>query len=213
SHDPSLRTTVELADGRSFTGVDIQRAYLDSARAFVAQTYGDDVDADTADVLATWTEVLDKLADDPMKLADTLDWPAKLRLLEGFRSRDGLTWGAPRLALVDLQYADVRMDRGLYNRLVSRGAMKRLVTDEAVRSAMTDPPEDTRAYFRGRCVSKYPDKLAAASWDSVIFDVGRESLVRIPTMDPLRGTKAHVGALLDAAADAGELVDALTART
>lgn len=212
SHDPTLKTTVKLADGRSFTGVDIQRAYLDAAQAFVAQTYGDDVDSDTVDVLATWTDVLDKLADDPMRLADTLDWPAKLRLLEGFRSRDGLAWGAPRLALVDLQYADVRMDRGLYNRLASRGAMKRLLTDEAIRLAMTTPPEDTRAYFRGRCVSKYPDRLAAASWDSVIFDVGRESLVRIPTMDPLRGTKAHVGALLDACADAGELVDALTKR-
>src|SRR6195952_2622404 len=212
SHDPTLRTTVKLGDGRSYTGVDIQRAYLDAARAFVAQTYGDDVDPDTADVLATWTDVLDTLADDPMRLADTLDWPAKLRLLEGFRSRDGLNWAAPRLALVDLQYADVRMDRGLYNRLVSRGAMKRLLTDDAIRLAMTTPPEDTRAYFRGRCVSKYPDRLAAAAWDSVIFDVGRESLGPIPTMDPLRGTKVHVGALLDASADAGELVDALTKR-
>ena len=91
--------------------------------------------------------------------------------------------------------------------------MKRLVTDEAIRTAMTEPPEDTRAYFRGRCVSQYPERLAAASWDSVIFDVGRESLVRIPTMDPLRGTKAHVGALLEASADAGELVDALTRRS
>ena len=78
---------------------------------------------------------------------------------------------------------------------------------------MVSPPEDTRAYFRGRCVAQYPDKLAAASWDSVIFDVGRESLVRIPTMDPSRGTKAHVGALLDASSDALELVDSLTART
>jgi hypothetical protein len=154
--------------------------------------------------------VLDRLGGDPMDLADELDWPAKLRLLEGFRSRDGLSWGAHRLALVDLQYADVRKDKGLYNRLVFRGSMKTLVTEDAVLAAMTNPPEDTRAYFRGRCVAKYADRLAAASWDSVIFDIGRDSLVRIPTMEPTRGTKAHVGALLDAAADATELVDALT---
>ena len=147
-----------------------------------------------------------------MDLAYELDWPAKLRLLEGYRSRDGLSWGAGRLALIDLQYSDVRMDKGLYNRLVSRGSMQRLVTEEQVTAAMTEPPEDTRAYFRGRCVSKYADRLAAASWDSVIFDIGRESLVRIPTMEPTRGTKLHVGALLDAAADATELVDALTRR-
>ena len=57
-----------------------------------------------------------------------------------------------------------------------------------------EPPTDTRAYFRGRCLSQYPDSVAAASWDSVIFDIGRESLERVPTLEPLRGTKAHVGA-------------------
>ena len=212
SHDPTLAATVERADGGVLTGLEIQLAYAEAADAYLADRYGCDVDPATTDVLATWHRVLDQLGRDPLELADTLDWPAKLRLLEGFRERDGLSWGAPRLALVDLQYADVRLDRGLYNRLVSRGSMRRLVSEEAVRRAMTDPPEDTRAYFRGRCVAKYPDRLAAASWDSVIFDVGRESLVRIPTLDPTRGTRAHVGALLDAAADAGELVDALTTR-
>ena len=210
SHDPTLKVTVPLVDGRKFTGLDIQQAYHEAAAKYVEAEYGADVDEQTQDVLDRWISVLDRLGGDPMDLADELDWPAKLRLLEGFRSRDGLSWGAHRLALVDLQYADVRKDKGLYNRLVFRGSMKTLVTEEAVLEAMTNPPEDTRAYFRGRCVAKYADRLAAASWDSVIFDIGRDSLVRIPTMEPTRGTKAHVGALLDAAADATELVDALT---
>ena len=210
SHDPTLKVTVPLTDGRRLTGLDVQKAYHEAAAKFVAAEYGADVDEQTADVLDRWISVLDRLGGDPLDLADELDWPAKLRLLEGFRSRDGLSWGAHRLALVDLQYADVRKDKGLYNRLVFRGSMKTLVTEEAVLEAMTTPPEDTRAYFRGRCVAKYADRLAAASWDSVIFDIGRDSLVRIPTMEPTRGTKAHVGALLDAADDATELVDALT---
>ena len=71
-------------------------------------------------------------------------------------------------------------------------------TDEEVAAAMHKPPEDTRAYFRGRCLEQYADQIAAASWDSVIFDLpGRESLQRVPTIDPLRGSKAHVGELLD----------------
>ena len=78
---------------------------------------------------------------------------------------------------------------------------------------MHDPPEDTRAYFRGRCLEKYAVNIAAASWDSVIFDLpGRESLQRVPTIDPLRGSKAHVGALLDECDTALELVSRLTAR-
>ena len=52
--------------------------------------------------------------------------------------------------------------------------------------------------------------IAAASWDSVIFDLGGDSLVRIPTLEPLRGSKAHVGALLDSVDTAVELVEQLT---
>ena len=78
---------------------------------------------------------------------------------------------------------------------------------------MHDPPEDTRAYFRGRCLEKYADSVAAASWDSVIFDLpGRESLQRVPTIEPLRGSRAHVGELIDRCATADELFAALTAR-
>jgi proteasome accessory factor A len=207
SHDPTLKTTVELANGRKFTGLDMQFAYHELVTAFVEREGTDRV---SRDVLRTWGEVLNDLASDPMKCADRLDWPAKLRLLDGYRQRDGLNWASPRLQLVDLQYADVRLDKGLYNRLVSRGSMKRLVSEEEVLDAVTKPPEDTRAYFRGRCLERYPNAIAAASWDSVIFDLGRESLVRIPTLEPLRGTKQHVGALLEAANTAEELVDALT---
>src|SRR6266568_6737945 len=207
SHDPALKTTVELANGRKFTGLDIQFAYHELVTRFVEREGTDRV---SRDVLRTWGQVLDDLASDPAKCADRLDWPAKLRLLEGYRARDSLNWGSPRLQLVDLQYADVRLDKGLYNRLVSRGSMRRLVNEEEVREAISSPPEDTRAYFRGRCLERYPTAIAAASWDSVIFDLGRESLVRIPTLEPLRGTKQHVGALLEAANTAEELVEALT---
>jgi proteasome accessory factor A len=207
SHDPSLKATVELANGRKFTGLDIQHAYHELISENLERT---EQDAVSMNVMATWADILDALARDPMECADRLDWPAKLRLLEGYRARDGLGWSAPRLHLVDLQYSDVRMANGLYNRLVTRGSMKRLVTEEEVQAAITTPPLDTRAYFRGRCLERYPTAIAAASWDSVIFDLGRESLVRIPTLEPLRGTKAHVGELLDASSTAEQLVDALT---
>jgi len=76
---------------------------------------------------------------------------------------------------------------------------------------MHEPPTDTRAYFRGRCLEQFTDAVAAASWDSVILDLpGRESLQRVPTIDPLRGSKAHVGELFDRCTSAEELFVALT---
>lgn len=208
SHDPTLSAVVALADGRELTGLALQREYLARVSAFHDAHHSDDDRA--AHVIATWADVLDKLERDPMECADLLDWPAKLRLLEGFRQREGLTWSAPRLQLIDLQYSDVRLDKGLYNRLVSRGSMQRLVTEDQVRHAVHHPPEDTRAYFRGRCVSKFGADVAAASWDSVIFDLGDDSMIRIPTLEPLRGTREMVGELLESAETAAELVEALT---
>ncbi|MEU0487671.1 depupylase/deamidase Dop [Nocardiopsis sp. NPDC006139] len=211
SHDPTLAHRVKLRDGRRMTALELQGEYLDQARKYVEDRYGTDVDPDTADVLDRWESALTRLGNDPMDLADELDWVAKLKVLEGYRSRDGLDWSHPRLQLVDLQYSDVRPDKGIYNRLAARGRVKRLLEEPQVQRAVTEPPEDTRAYFRGRCLAKYADSVAAASWDSVIFDLpGYDSLQRVPTLEPRRGTKEHVGKLLDASPTAADLVAVLS---
>ncbi|WP_072689993.1 depupylase/deamidase Dop [Rhodococcus marinonascens] len=208
SHDPTLRATVALMDGRELTGLALQRIYHERVAKFTSAEGNDD--PRVADLLEKWAMVLDILERDPMDCAHLLDWPAKLRLLEGVRTREGLGWAAPKLGLIDLQYSDVRLDKGLFNLLVSRGSMERLVTEQQVLDAVDAPPADTRAYFRGECLRKFGADIAAASWDSVIFDLGGDSLVRIPTLEPLRGSKAHVGELLESVATAKELVDKLT---
>jgi proteasome accessory factor A len=211
SHDPSLGHLLTMNDGRRLTAVQLQMEYLDLAKKYVEDRYGADVDEQTADVLRRWESVLDRLERDPMSCARELDWVAKLSLLEQYRDRDGLEWDDAKLHLIDLQYSDIRPDKGLYHRLVRLGRIDRILDDEEVTAAMHRPPEDTRAYFRGRCLEKYADRVAAASWDSVIFDLpGRESLQRVPTIDPLRGSRAHVGELLDRSETAEALFEALT---
>jgi Pup amidohydrolase len=211
SHDPTCRELVTLIDGRKLTGVQLQMEYLDLARKYVDSTLGDDADAQTVDVLARWESVLTRLESDPMQCSRELDWVAKLTLLEQYRHRDGLDWDDAKLHLIDLQYADIRPEKGLYHRLVRLGRIDRLLDDPTIEAAMHDPPEDTRAYFRGRCLEKYSSSVAAASWDSVIFDLpGRESLQRVPTIDPLRGSRTHVGELIDRCDTAEQLFAALT---
>jgi proteasome accessory factor A len=211
SHDPTLKHLITLRSGRSLTAVQLQMEYAEQARKYVEDRLGADVDEVTADVLERWESVLTRLETDPMQCARELDWVAKLQVLEGYRSRDGIDWGSSRLEAVDLQYSDVRPDKGLYNRLAARGRFERIVTDAEVDRAVLEPPADTRAYFRGRCLQQYADEVAAASWDSVIFDLpGHDSLQRVPTLEPLRGTKAHVGELLDRCATAEELVRTIT---
>ncbi|MGH3097540.1 MAG: depupylase/deamidase Dop [Streptosporangiales bacterium] len=211
SHDPSLQHLLDLADGRRMTAVQLQMEYLDQARKYVEDRYGNDADEITKDVLARWESVLVRLADDPMQLRRELDWVAKLGLLEGYRARDGIDWDHSRLQLVDLQYSDIRPEKGIAGRLLDRGSTDRLFDDSEVARAVDEPPTDTRAYFRGRCLAQFASQVTAASWDSVIFDVpGHDSLQRVPMMEPLRGTKAHVGDLLDRCQTAEQLVAALT---
>jgi proteasome accessory factor A len=211
SHDPSLAYLITLKDGRKLTAVQLQMEYAEQARKFVQDRYGQDVDPQTADVLDRWEAVLTALERDPMELSGQLDWVAKLALLESYRDRDGYEWSHPKLHLVDLQYSDVRPNKGLYHRLVSMGRIERLVDDAEIARAVQEPPEDTRAYFRGRCLAQYARHVAAASWDSVIFDLpGRDALQRVPTLEPLRGTKAHVGLLLDRCRTAEELLHELS---
>jgi proteasome accessory factor A len=157
-------------------------------------------------ILSRWEKVLEGLENDPMTLARQLDWVAKLQLLEAYRDRHGCSWDDPRLAAVDLQYHDLRPARSLFARLDT----ERLVTQAEVDAAVDQPPRGTRAWFRGRCLAKWPAAVTSANWDSLVFDLGSDPLRRIPMMDPLKGTADHVDALLEQCATPSELVERLS---
>lgn len=209
SRDLELTAPLLLADGRRLTALEIQRVYADAARR-AAEHLGT-LDDETRSVLDRWDAVLDRLGTDPGSCAKEVEWVAKLRLLDRLRRRDHLDWDHPRLAAMDLQWSDVRPERSIYHRLLAAGAAERVVDERAVAQAVHHAPEDTRAYFRGEVMARFGDQVSAASWDSVIFDVaGAPSLQRVPMLDPLRGTRAHIGALLDASEDAGALLAGLS---
>ncbi len=195
-----------MRDGRRATALEIQWALLERARKY-EQTHGlESVDAAvSADVLERWEAVLSGLETDPSSVGHWVDWVAKQRLVDGFRERHDLAADSPKLKAIDLQYHDLRADRCLAGRV----GLEALVPAADVTSAMTNPPETTRAYFRGRCLQKYPDDIVAANWDSLVFDVGRDPLRRVPMMEPLRGTVDHVGKLIDQCDTAAELLDRL----
>ena len=206
SHDLSLAKPLDLADGRRVTALEIQWELFDRAKKYELEHGLESVgEAVGADVLARWGNVLTALETDFMSLSDQLDWVAKYRLFEGYRERHGIGWNDARLRAMDLQYHDLRPDKSLFARV----PMQRVVTDEQVEWAMTEPPETTRAYFRGKCLQKWGADIVAANWDSLVFDVGSDPLRRVPMMEPLRGTAAHVGRLIDECETAAELLERL----
>jgi Pup amidohydrolase len=207
SYDLSLKQPIELADGSTMTALELQWEHLDLARKFAEDCGLDSVGGDDVghEILTRWESVLTGLEADPMTLATQLDWVAKYRMIEGYRQRHSLEWGDPKLAALDLQYHDVRPERSLYARV----GMERLLQPAEVERAVTEPPETTRAYFRGRCLQRWAPAIAAANWDSMVFDLGTDPLRRVPMMEPLRGTKAHVDDLLNDVSSPAELLERL----
>ena len=149
--------------------------------------------------------MLTGLETDPMTLAGQVDWIAKHRLSTATASATASRWDDAQLAAMDLQYHDLRPEKSL----AARVGLERIATDEEATRAMTEPPPDTRAYFRGRCLQRWPDEIVAANWDSLVFDVGGDPLRRVPMMEPLRGTEAHVGSLIDGCETAADLLEKL----
>ena len=206
SYDLSLARPLELANGRSMTALEIQWEHLDLARKYAEdrglEAVGEEVGAE---VLRRWEGVLAALETDPSSLASQLDWVAKHQLLDAYRERHGLTWTSPKLAAMDLQYHDVRPEKSLFPRL----PMERLVSDAEVDVATTEPPGRTRAYFRGKCLQRWSSSIAAANWDSLVFDLGGDPLRRVPMMEPLRGTAEMVDTLLEECSSPAELLERL----
>jgi proteasome accessory factor A len=203
SHDPTLRRAIGVRGGERATALEIQWWLLEAARKYESShglaSVGDEVGAE---ILALWEHVLTGLESDPNSVADIVDWVAKQRLIEAYAARHGVEDGDARLKALDLQYHDMRPDRCL----ASRVGLRTMVGAAEVEAAITAPPTTTRAYFRGRCLQKWPESIVAANWDSLVFDIGRDPLRRVPMMEPLRGTQEHVGRLIDECESAADLV-------
>jgi len=206
SHDPTLRQSILLRDGRRLTALDLQWSLLEAAQKYAIERglepLGERSDGGSVGDLAidTWEQVLGDL--ETGNAASTVDWAAKLRLVDGYAARHGLGPRDARLKAIDLQYHDLRPGRGLAERL----GLTRLVDRDEVERAVTEPPESTRAWFRGTCLRRWPESVVAANWDSVVFDTGRDPLVRVPMPEPLRGTRDLVGPLFDRATSPADLI-------
>jgi len=204
SHDPTLQASVRLRDGRDLTAVQILTEYLEMVTAFVER---EGSDPETDEVLAHWERLLELLSGDPMDAVADIDWVAKLALLERYRGRDSLSWDDPRLTAIDIQFSDVRADKGIFHKLETAGRITRLTTDQEVAAAVRTPPEGTRAWLRGRAVELFGEDIVSASWDSLVVRLPRSGRVtRVSLTDPLGSDRSRTEALLSK----GDLEDLVT---
>jgi proteasome accessory factor A len=87
--DPTCKTEVRLADGRSMTAIQIQREYLHRVREGLREP-SMPVWAET--VCSRWEDILDQLAKAPQSLERTLDWAIKHAIFRRHVERRGFAW-------------------------------------------------------------------------------------------------------------------------
>ena len=209
SHDYEFKKTLTKRNGESITALEIQEIFIEQAKKYVIDF--DKNDDMTMDVLTNWQRVIETLRNNPMTLANELDWVAKFQIMDAYRQRDNAAWNDSRIETVDIQYADLRADKGLGLILQKKGRMRTLFTEEQIGQAVVNPPEDTRAYFRGKCVANYEAQIAAASWDSVIFDLGLDQpMVRLNTVDARKGSRELTEKLFAQKLSAADFVSLLS---
>lgn len=185
SYDTTLTHQLSTSSG-PMTALAIQRAYLEA----IEQALGEEAEQgvqdparEAAQALALWRQCLSALeqwaADGSGPAATLMEWVAKLELCEAMRARSGSDWSDPRLAALDIQWADLRAGRSVVDKLDAAGRIHRMVASAEVEAAAQDPPSGTRAAIRGRAVARH-SAVVAASWTSLVLDVpGRPSLLRL----------------------------------
>ena len=204
SHDVTLQQQLAMDDGTSRTALEIQSGFLEMALAYTSSRSLDPVQKD---VLQKWQEVIEALARDPMELDTRIDWVIKKRLMESYMSRKNLVWDDSQVEMLDLQYHDSRPDKGLYYLLERQGKVERIVSEEEIQQALFNPPRDTRAYFRGECLRRYPTEVFGVNWDSISFVLEDESIKRVMMAEPLKGTSEFVEELFERSETAAQLLE------
>jgi proteasome accessory factor A len=151
SRDLTCREAVPLNSGKKYSALELQKEYFDLAHRYYSTRT---MSPEAADILQKWEYVLTKLEEDPMQLHQEIDWVIKLHLLQAYSERTNLSPEASgdRLLMLDLQYHDIRREKGLYFLLERKNQVVRLATNAQIETAMVDPPQNTRAKMRGELI-------------------------------------------------------------
>jgi proteasome accessory factor A len=193
SHDMTCRRKIRLANGRELSALDIQWEYLERVMRYARTS---DLSPEVERAVAMWEHLLTGLEKDPLTLHREVDWVAKYHLIERYKMRHGLPLSSARLSLIDLNYHDVSRHRGLFYTLERAGLVDRMVTDEAITTAMSEPPATTRARLRGEFIRAAKAKRRDFTVDWVHLKLNDQAQRTVLCKDPFRAYDDRVDRLI-----------------
>ncbi len=198
SQDPTGRRLVRLSNGRSISGLDMQREYLDRVHTF-ARGHGllADPNSVPSRVVDLWSRTLDAIESDRLQdIATEIDWVIKRELLERYMAKHGLDLTDARISQLDLAYHDISRSRGLYYLLERRGLVERVTHDVAVFEAKSVPPQTTRAKLRGDFIKRAQEKRRDFTADWVHLKLNDQAQRTVLCKDPFKSVDERVERLI-----------------
>jgi len=199
SRDTTLKRRVKMEDGRELTGIEVQRIYLERLDEYITKTSLDE-DEEVQDIVEKWKDTLDKMEEDPMQNSAQIDWVTKKELMLSYMEKKGCGWDDSRIAMMDLQYHDVKRTRGLYYLLTEQEMIERIVSDDDIQRAMTTPPQTTRAKVRGDFIKFAKERNRSYTVDWTYLKLNGYWEETILCMDPFSSTNKRVEELLSGSA-------------
>lgn len=209
ARDTTGSTLLTLKDGGTVTALRVQEETLAAATAWLEQRPDEGTPTEELRrVVDLWTRQLEAIRTQDFSAVDReIDWVIKRNLFDRYRKRLGEDWTNPKLAQVDLTYHDIRAGRGLFSLLLSKGLVDRWTTDDAVNTAMAQPPATTRAHLRGQFISHAERLGAPITTDWVHLKVNAPKAQMVELDDPFAAVDKRVDDLLTYMDDhAGEYV-------
>ena len=207
SHDLDMKNIYLTNSGKKFSAIDIQEWYLEKSKLYLSQI---GYDNNSRQVIDFWEQAVSGLKNNKEDLADRVDWIAKLALINRYQEKEILSLKDDLIQSLDFKYSEITSDDGIAQVLRRKNFLKQYLEASEVDKAISEPPTDTRAWFRGKALSKFSKSIAAASWDSLILDIDKnQPLFRISTTDPLKGTKSLTGEIISQSDTALDLVNSI----
>lgn len=193
SQDLTCKKPVKLANGREASPLQIQSEYLQRALRYAEFN---ELTKDEAKALKMWEETVSGIEKDPFSLTRTLDWVTKYHLIEKLRARHGLSLSDDRVAMVDLQYHDIRREKSLFYKIQNRGLVERMCTEDQIISAMDTPPQTTRAKLRGDFVRAARERRRSVTVDWMRFRIDDDAHPTVVCKDPFSASDRRVEGLI-----------------
>ena len=112
--------------------------------------------------------------------------------------KHGLTWNTidDRVLMLDLQYHDIRYDKGLYYILERNDLVSKILDERQIQDAVNHPPSDTRAKIRGDFIKLAKEKKIHYNLDWSYIRIGNLLDVRIMCDNPFQTENRRITELM-----------------